>query len=277
MVIKYMKKMLPLIYAAVAVAGASYVFASARTRQKIGYRGKTRVRKRRAVQSIYEELGPVYFKRSFRMSYQSFCELSDLLAPTILRVLKYKEGQGYRTGPNGRISPSARLACALRYFAGGDPYDIMLVFGIGHTDVGRSVWAVVEAINQCARLDIVFPTGHAQQHAIARGFKAKSFAQFGCCAGAVDGILIWIIRPSEAEARLSECDPGKFFCGRKHKFGLNCQAICDSRGRFLDISVMFPGSTSDVLAFEGTNIYEELKGGLLAPGTQFGLIQRFVD
>jgi DDE superfamily endonuclease len=143
----------------------------------------------------------------------------------------------------------------------------MLVFGIGRTDVGRSVWAVVEAINQCVRLDIVFPTGHAQQHAIARGFKAKLFAQFACCIGTVDGILIWIIHPSEAEARLSECDPGKFFCGRKHKFGLNCQAICDSRGRFLDISVMFPGSTSDVLAFEGTTIYEELKGGLLAPGT----------
>jgi hypothetical protein len=123
-----MKKQLPLIYAAVAFVATSQVLASSRTRRKIGFRGKTRAQKRRAVQLIYEELGLVYFKRSFRMSYQSFCELSELMAPTILRVLNYKEGQGYRTRPNGRISPSARLACALRYFAGGDPYDIMLVF-----------------------------------------------------------------------------------------------------------------------------------------------------
>jgi hypothetical protein len=153
----------------------------------------------------------------------------------------------------------------------------MLVFGLSRTDVGRSVWAVVEAINQCAILDIVFPTGYTEQHKIAHAFKAKSFAQFACCAGAVDGILIWIIRPSVAEARLSDCDPGQFFCGRKHKFGLNCQAICDSKGRFLDISVMYPGSTSDVLAFEGSSIYEHLKGGLLAPGMYFIWIQWFID
>jgi hypothetical protein len=29
---------------------------------------------------------------------------------------------------------------------------------------------------------------------------------------------------------LSQCSVAKFFCGRKHRYGLNCQAICDSRG-----------------------------------------------
>jgi DDE superfamily endonuclease len=119
---------------------------------------------------------------------------------------------------------------------------------------------------QCSRLDIVFPMAHDQQQQIARDFKAKLFARFGCCVGAVDGILFWISRPSEEEAKLAGCGPSKFFCGRKHKFGLNCQAICDARGKFLDMSVMYPGLTSDVLAFEGASIYWRLQGGLLAPG-----------
>ena len=55
-------------------------------------------------------------------------------------------------------------------------------------------------------------------------------------------------------------------CGRKKKFGLNCQAVCDVRGRILDISIIYPGSTSDCLAFEGMSLFRDLEGGLLAPG-----------
>jgi hypothetical protein len=39
---------------------------------------------------------------------------------------------------------------------------------------------------------------------------------------------------------------------RKHNFNPNLQATCDVRGRFLDLSIIFPGSTSDLLAFEAT-------------------------
>jgi DDE superfamily endonuclease len=50
------------------------------------------------------------------------------------------------------------------------------------------------------------------------------------------------------------------------RFGLNCQAVCDVDGRFLDISIMYPGSTSDCLAFEGMTLCQQLEDGLLAPG-----------
>ncbi|GFH55306.1 predicted protein [Chaetoceros tenuissimus] len=36
----------------------------------------------------------------------------------------------------------------------------------------------------------------------------------------------------------------KWFCSRKNKYGLNLQAICDSRKRFLDLSILFGGSSS---------------------------------
>jgi hypothetical protein len=42
--------------------------------------------------------------------------------------------------------------------------------------------------------------------------------------------------------------------------------VCDADGRFLDISILFPGSTADCIAFEGPTLYQRLKDGLLAPG-----------
>jgi hypothetical protein len=54
-------------------------------------------------------------------------------------------------------------------------------------------------------------------------------------------------------------------CGRKKEFGLNYQAVCNVRGRFLDISILYPGSTSDCLAFEGMSLFHQLEQGILAP------------
>jgi hypothetical protein len=202
------------------------------------------------------------------MRYEAFCKLSGMLEPKI-RELSMKEGSDptfVKRAPNGLIEPSVRLGCFLRHVAGGHVYDIMLAFGIGRADVSKSIWIVLDAINQFNGFVLKYPENHAQQRAIADGFHAKSSAGFGCCAGAVDGLLIWTQRPSEKDAALSQCSVAKFFCGRKHKYGLNCQAICDARGRFLDVSVMYPASTSDVLSFESANIYGRLEQGLLAPG-----------
>lgn len=45
-----------------------------------------------------------------------------------------------------------------------------------------------------------------------------------------------------------------------------CQAVSDVRGKFVDISIMYPGSTCDMLSFEGRNVYQKLKEGVLAEG-----------
>ena len=63
------------------------------------------------------------------------------------------------------------------------------------------------------------------------------------------------------------CDKGRFYCGRKKKYGLNCQAVCDVKGRILDISILYPGSTSDCLAFESMSLFQKLEEeGILAAG-----------
>ena len=168
---------------------------------------------------------------------------------------------------NGPIGTAIRLSAAIRYFTGGDPLDIALVHGISHREVFYSVWAVVNAINQTKELDISFPTDHQEQRNIAKGFLAKSAAGFDNCVGAIDGLLIWIQKPSADECLIAQCGAKQFYCGHKHKFGLNLQGICDSQGRFLDISIGHPASASDYLAFITSPIWFKLEEpDFLAPG-----------
>jgi DDE superfamily endonuclease len=221
-------------------------------------------RNRRSVKDIYKQLGKVYFQRAYRMKYSTFRRLAAALRPYIISVSGKKGTTRYI--PNGPISPDVRLACAIRWFAGGSPYDIMTTYGIGHTDTINSCWYVVDAINRHPSFTIQYPDDHNTQLSIARGFAEGSSAGFQCCAGAIDGILIWIHKPSKKDCLEVGCDSGKFMCARKKKFGLNCQAVCDVRGRILDISIMYPGSTSDCLAFEGMSLFQKLEEGILAPG-----------
>ena len=135
-----------------------------------------------------------------------------------------------------------------------------------HTSVFVSVWVVVDSIKSTEDFNIEYPSSHEDQMRIARAFEQKSKVGFDNCVGAVDGILIWMHKPSEKEAKRSKVDQKKYLCGRKHKFGLNCQAVCDVRGRFLDMSITYGGSSSDCLAFEDSNLYKRLEQGLLRHG-----------
>ena len=92
---------------------------------------------------------------------------------------------------NGRITTEIRLAWALRYFAGGSYFDIMLSHGIGKTDLYRSIWAVVHPTNACTTLQFSFLTMSAQCESIASEFSRRSKAGFCNCIGCIDGMLVW--------------------------------------------------------------------------------------
>ena len=132
------------------------------------------------MKEIYNSLGPEYFRRSFRMRYETFCKLATMLEPKI-RELSTKEGSDpnfVKRAPNGLIEPSIRLGCFLRHAAGRHVYDIMLAFGIGRADVSKSIWIVLDAINRFDGFVLTYPVDHAQQRVIADGFRAKSSAGF---------------------------------------------------------------------------------------------------
>lgn len=214
------------------------------------------------------------------MTYESFHVLHLKLKPSMLTFLERSPPKASNPQqpqpsfaspppiPNGAaIHTTVRLASALRFFAGCKAYGIMETFGIGYSEVYRSLWAVVEAVNTLPEFQIKYPSSHDHQRWIAAKFEEKSSVRFSNCAGCIDGILIWIHKPSVADAKAAGVGRKKFYCGRKGKFGLNCQAVSDCRGRILNLSIHYGGATSDLLSFEASNLYRQLEeGSLLAPG-----------
>ena len=220
---------------------------------------------------IFEELGPTYVRRAYRMDENSFWKLHRLLYP----FLRYnvnpssESTKKNRNGANnGLISSPTRLSAALRYFAGGAPVDIAIAHGIAHSEVYTSIWMVVDAVNKCDALKIEFPEDHEKQKAIAEGFEKKSEAGFKICCGAIDCMLLWLEKPTKEECDQAKCSERKFYCGRKKKFGLQFQAVCDHNNKFLDVSMKHPGATSDFLAFSTSTLFLDKldKEGFLAPG-----------
>jgi hypothetical protein len=183
------------------------------------------------------------------MKYKLFWHLHDLLEAEIneaaAKIQGFSQRDAHRenlSAPpvlNGAISTCVQLGIALRYFAGGSPYDSMVKFGVSHSSIFDCVWIVVEAINSVSATKIEHPSDVEEEKNIARGFCNARKVKFDCCAGTVDGVLIWMHKPSMKEADAVGVSQKKFLCGRKNKFGLNCQAMCDVCGQILDISIMY--------------------------------------
>ena len=258
-------------------------------------------RKRRSVFDVFQGLGDLYFRRAYRMSYDSFLLLHEKLRDGIISSLKVlnsikkdnrtarsdkKTGHGprgnylpkallaspasntiYKDPPitNGPIETSVRLACAIRYFAGGSVYDLMIKYGISNSAVYDSIWVTVESVNSLPEFFIQYPADHDEQRAITSEFQTASAVNFDSCAGAIDGILIWMTKPTVPNCTAAGVGQKNFLCGRKHKFGINCQAVSDRRGRFLDISMGYGGASADCIAFEASDLYRRLQNNLLAP------------
>ena len=131
----------------------------------------------------------------------------ELIAPDLQCAVMCQRG-GRKGGKcklppiqNGRVTTSVHLACALRYFAGGSAYDLMGTYGISHTDIMDSVWHVVEAVNNYPQFQITYPSSVGEQEKIVAGFEKASSVGFNVCAGAVDGILIWMQKPNVNKAK----------------------------------------------------------------------------
>jgi hypothetical protein len=229
---------------------------------------QTYVRKRPFLPDLFKEYGPINFRRAYRMKEESFWLLLDLLDKEMGKKLTRRRGKT----PNGDICNGMRLAIALRYFAGGDPLDIMMVFKVSRGMVLQCVWIVVAAIHRTKELDLKYPRSYKEQEAVAAEFCKASAVGFNNCAGCIDGILIWIHKPSNKELDKVGFGGRKFYCGRKKKFGLNMQATCDARRRFLDVEIGHPGATSDYLAFVLSSLHQKMEntndngGPFLSPG-----------
>jgi len=147
-------------------------------------------RKCQTVTNVFSELGnETLFCHAYRMT-KSQCYNLYMLLKGKMQVSNKHVCQ--RT-PNVPIENVVWLACTICYFAGGKSYDIACMFGISHAAFyWRCIWIVVDAIHQCEELNIQYPSSHAEQRKIAKGFQKWSLVGIKICAGAIDGLLVWI-------------------------------------------------------------------------------------
>ena len=111
---------------------------------------------------------------------------------------------------------------------------------------------------------------HEEQKKNALGFFHRSAAGFDKVIGAVDGMLVWTRMPTEEECEIAKTGQGKFKCDRKGKYGLNMQAACDADRRFIWVSIITPGTTSDYLSYITSHqIKQLLRPNALLPGHIF--------
>ena len=215
---------------------------------------------------VTNEYGKTYFRRAFWIYWTTFEKLFNIIKADLLRLVQ-KWDQHKKCGcPNGRIPLATRLGAALRFWASGDPYDIFNSLRVSHSLCFESIDLCCDAINQCEQIKIKFPTCHETQEIFAAAFAKKSEVDFKCCLGCIDGRLVWTHQPTLKDCEAVGISQSKFQCFRKSKYGLNFQAICDVELCVLDIYIRFGGASSDLLAFETSNIKDLLDKGLLKSG-----------
>ena len=202
---------------------------------------------------------PDEFKRAYRMDLPTFYKLLGEIEESI-ETKNTKQAERSSSGP---VASAVRLSMTLRYLAGGNVNDIYRMHGVSRDEMYKSVWVVVDAINNHPSFGMVFPIDDDERLAhIEAGFRAKSTNQLHRgCVGAIDGLFVKIRRPNYPT---EDEHPARFFCGRKKAYGLNVQAVCDADRRFLDVDIRFPGASGDSLAHRCSELGGKLADGLLS-------------
>ncbi|XP_052818496.1 putative nuclease HARBI1 [Mya arenaria] len=143
-------------------------------------------------------------------------------------------------------SPAVLLT--LRYLAKGDFFsEVGDIHGVSKSSMSRHLHDVVLAINN--RVDTIrFPEIDVERRSTATAFYRLS--RIPRVLGAIDCTLIPISTPTTHEA--------SYVC-RKGYHALNVQAVVDTKLRFIDAVLRWPGATNDATFFEMSGLKDYLE------------------
>jgi hypothetical protein len=193
------------------------------------------------------------FDRTYRMSYESFCKLADMLRVKL--TCDCVKSKASCAGTSGLpIFPELVMAIGLRWLAGGSYLDIKNAYRCSAASIYRCRNTFLYAVNACPELAIVFPdTPEKLDKAVAAFAKRSTDNIIRGCVGALDGFLAQINCPS---MEASENNQAAYYSGHYSCHGLNVQAVCDHRSRFIFFATVAPGKSADQTAFERTSLYQ---------------------
>jgi DDE superfamily endonuclease len=197
-----------------------------------------------------------YFKNEYRMSKESLLKLHSLLKPSLVQHPRNRRGDV--------IDSLSKVMMGLRYLAGSRWVDIVRIHGVAKCTLFQCITQFIQA---CAKHPLVgkpkFPTSETEAKQYAEEWAQLSgppgsdrHSVLANCVGALDGILIKTRAPTKKETtRITD-----FYSGHKKAIGLNAQVICDARKRVLYLSVLCPGKTNDLVAYQSSNLSSLIEG-----------------
>ena len=140
-----------------------------------------------------------------------------------------------------------------RYMAGARYDSLQDIIGTNPRTIYKLRDKFVDAVLACPELRIQYPTDLG---IVMEGFTAKSRdGIFNKCIGCIDSFFQATIAPSKKEVNNNQL---AYYSGHYESYGLNCQAVCHRKLRFIYFGVVGPGSMNVAVAFRKTGLQEVL-------------------
>ena len=184
------------------------------------------------------------WKLNLRMSREDFYELVGLIRPYA--------SDGSRKVRNDSLNLETRVAIALYFLKDqGSCRMTANTFSCAISTVSKVLKEICSIISQkLGPMFIVFLSTKNEVKEAASRFEAKfGFPQ---AIGCIDGAHMPIKQPTE-NAR-------DYFC-YKMKYSINCQAICDEKGHFIDVDINWPGRVHDARVFANCEVQQRFVNG----------------
>ncbi len=167
------------------------------------------------------------FSRTYQMTHAAFLKFLSLIGPK----LAFDTGLLNQTRGAEVIQPDIVMAIALRWLAGCIYVDIRHAYFCSATSIYRCRDQYIDDILTCQALAIRFPETPEEINAAVDGFSARSSNNVICgCIRTLDGFLAKINCPSMTDSASSQ---DAYFSGHYQCHGLNVQAACDHKLRFI--------------------------------------------
>ncbi|XP_063911205.1 putative nuclease HARBI1 [Zophobas morio] len=185
------------------------------------------------------------FRKTYRLSRQAARDVFQEILPRMER------------GRRATRTPSVvRFMVSLHFFAQGSYQKSVgkdQHCAVSQSVVSKSLKEVTNLLVEIAPRYIQFPRDMQEAVAVKAGFYEKF--GFPGIEGCIDGTHI-LIFPPPAEHPVH---PGRVYVNRKNSHSINCQLICDSNLKILNINARFPGSVHDSAVWMMSNVKEIMR------------------
>mmetsp|Transcript_24451 Transcript_24451/g.59867 ORF Transcript_24451/g.59867 Transcript_24451/m.59867 type:complete len:392 (-) Transcript_24451:73-1248(-) len=183
------------------------------------------------------------------MSPEAFYNLVNLLLPNISLSDAHATSS---TGGHTAIPPEVIVANGIRFMSGDPIRTLSHLWRISPASCHRIIELFLDAVMACPQLEIRLPETPEEMSQAVEEWHALSTANGALHGfiGALDGWLAYINKPTLQDVSGNQAD---YWSGHYNVNGLNVQAMCDARLRFIYFTIAAPGSTGDARAFARCN------------------------